>query len=91
MCNMLGIPADTATGEGISTWGTMQAPRVVCAEIIFVKNKTLLYIVDYYRKFPVVKGADSLMAHDLAKTAKIVFVEFRLSNKIISDWGTNFT
>ena len=57
----------------------------------FVKNKTLLFIIDYCSKFPIVKRADSLAADDLVKAAQYVFAEFRLSMNIISDAGMNFT
>ena len=50
---------------------------MVGADIYFVKNKTLLYIVDYYSKFPFVKKADSLTADDLVRVAKILLVDFR--------------
>ena len=34
--------------------------EVAGAEIIIIKNNMLLYIFDYYSKFPVVKKADGL-------------------------------
>ena len=61
------------------------------ANIFFVENETLLCIVDYYRKFLIVKRADSLAADDQLKAAKIVFAEFGLPMKIISNADTNFT
>ena len=36
------------------------------------------------------KQTDSLTASDLVKAAKIIFVEFELPKKIISDVGMNF-
>ena len=62
--------------------------KVVGADIFSIKNKTLLCIVDYYSKFPLVRKAGSLTADDLVKAAKIVF---GLPKKIISDAGMNFT
>ena len=70
---------------------TCNSSEVVGADIFFVKMKTLLYIVDYYSMFSIVKGADSLAANDLVKTAKIVFTEFGFPKKIISDADMNFT
>ena len=65
---------------------------MVGPDIIFMKNKTLLCIVDYYSKFHIVnKRAVNLHADDLVQAAKIVFTEFRLCKKIISDAGINFT
>ena len=80
-------------------WKTQQQEKaipwnpweVVGAAIFFVKNKTLLCIVDYYSKFPTVETAVSLTADNLVKAAKFVIIEFELSKKIISDAGTNFT
>ena len=40
--------------------------------------------------FLVTKKADGLSADDLSRAARIVFIEFRLPKKIISDAGTNF-
>ena len=54
-------------------------------------NKTLLCIVDYYSKFPIIKKADSLAVDGLVKAVKIAFVEFGLPMKIISDAGVNCT
>ena len=59
--------------------------------LIFLLRITLLYIVDCYRKFPIVKRADSLVADDLVKAAKIVFTEFGLLKKLISNAGPNLT
>ena len=64
--------------------------KVVCGNIFLVKNKHL-YILDDYRKFPIVQKADSLTADDLVKATNIVFTEFGLIQNIISDAGTNFT
>ena len=46
--------------------------------IFTIKINTSLYIVDYYNKFPVVKNTDDLLADNLIKVVKIVFVEFGL-------------
>ena len=64
---------------------------MIGAVTIFGKNKTLLCIVDYYSKFPIVKKADSITADDLVKADKIVFTKFKLPKNIISDEGMNFT
>ena len=64
--------------------------EVVGADIFSTKNNILLHIVDYYRKFPVVKKTNDLLVVDLIRTAKIVFVEYGLPKKIVSNAGTNF-
>ena len=55
--------------------------KVVGADIFFIKNNTLLCIVDCYKKFPVVKKIVGLLADDLIRVAKIVFAEFGLQRK----------
>ena len=48
---------------------------------------TLLCIVDYYSKFPVVKKVASLSVDYLVHTTKLTCSEFGLPRKIISDVG----
>ena len=64
--------------------------EVVSEDLLFLKNKTLLCIVDHYGKSPIVR-AGSLTADDLVKAAKIVFTEFGFPKKIISHAGMNLT
>ena len=63
--------------------------KVFGADIFTTKNNTSLCIIDYYSKFSVVKKTDSLSADNLIRADTIVFTEFRLPKKIISDVGTN--
>ena len=51
-----------------------------------VVSAGIFMIVDYYGKFPVVKKVDRLAADD-----KMIFAEYGLPKKIISDAGTPFT
>ena len=64
--------------------------EVVGADIVTVKNNTFLCIVDYYGQILVVKKDDSLSADNLINSVKIVFAEFGLPEKIVSDAVTNF-
>ena len=64
--------------------------EVVAADVFSINYNMLLCIVDYYSKFPIVKKADGLSADDLTRGAKIVFTEFGLPKKIVSDAGKNF-
>ena len=57
---MLGISANTTSREGNSIWGTMQVPGVGLCWYLFVKNKTVLYIVEYNSKFPIVERLTAL-------------------------------
>ena len=46
--------------------------------------------VDYYRKFSIMKRADEPSADDLFRAIKVIFTEFGLPKKTVSDAGTNF-
>ena len=70
------ISADTTIRKAILYEVLYKPWEVVGADIFFVKNKTLLYILDYYNKFPIKKKAGSLAADDLVKASRIVFAEF---------------
>ena len=50
--------------------------EVVSADIFMIYNKSLLCIVDYYRKFLVIEKVGILPAGDLIQAAKVVFAEF---------------
>ena len=65
--------------------------EVVGTKIFMVNNKILLCIVDYYIKFLIVKKVAGLSADDLVHTTKLIFAEFGLTKKIISEEGMNFT
>ena len=47
------------------------------ADIFSVNNNTLLCVVDYYCKFPIIMKANGMSADDLIRAANIVFVGFR--------------
>ena len=53
-------------------------------------NKNYLCIVDYSSKFPIVKRLEGMSAENLTNAVKIIFVEYGIPQKIISDAGTNF-
>ena len=42
------------------------------AEIFYVKNRSLLCLVDHYNKFTIVRKADSLAADDLFRAVKTI-------------------
>ena len=60
--------------------------ELVGAYIFSIHNNTLLCIVDYYSKFPIMKKADGLSADDLFREMKIVFTQFGLPKKVVSDY-----
>ena len=63
---------------------------MVGADIFMINGKTFMCIADYYSKFSIVKIVNSLLADDLVQITKLIFAEYGLSKKIISDMGTNF-
>ena len=63
---------------------------MVGVSIFTIKYNTLLLIVDYYSKFPVVRNIDGLSADNLSRVVKIVFAEFWLPRKGVPDAGTSF-
>ena len=49
-----------------------------------------LCIVDYHSKFPVIKKMEGLSSESLITTTKVIFTEYGIPFKIMSDTGTNF-
>ena len=64
--------------------------EVVGADIFHFNNKNYLCIVDYNSKFPIVKKLEGLSAKNLTNAVKIIFMEYGIPQKIMSDAGTNF-
>ena len=55
--------------------------EVIGADIFTNKSNALLFIVNYYSKFPVIKKTDGLYDDSLIREVKIVFAEFGLPKK----------
>ena len=53
-------------------------------------NKQYLCIVDYHSKFLIVKKTKELSVDSLILTCKIIFTEYSVLKKIMSDSGSNF-
>ena len=53
-------------------------------------NRAYLCIVDCYSKFLVIKKTEGPSADNLILACKVIFSEYGLSKKIISDAGGNF-
>ena len=64
--------------------------EVVGIDIFHFKNKHYLCIVDYNCKFPIIKRLEGFSAESLINTIKIIFTEYGICHKIMSDVGTNF-
>ena len=65
--------------------------EMLSANIFMINSKMLLCFVDYYIKILVVKKVGSLAADDLVKKTKMIFAEYGLPKRIISNAGMNFT
>ena len=64
--------------------------ETVGAYICSLNSKHYLFIVDHHSKFSVIKQIDGFSADNVIKTRKIIFVEYGLPCKTMSDAGTNF-
>ena len=64
--------------------------EVIGADIFQFNNKNYICIVDYHSKFPVIKRIEGLFADNLINALKIIFAEYDIPHKIMSDAGTNF-
>ena len=60
------------------------------ADVFHFNNKKYLYIVDYHSKFPVIKRVERLSTESLIATTKVIFVEYGIPLKLMSNAGTNF-
>ena len=64
--------------------------EVLGAEVFHFNNKNYLCIVDYHSKFPAIKRMEGLSTGSLITTTKVIFVEYGIPCKLMSDAGTNF-
>ena len=55
-----------------------------------LNNKKYICIVDYHSKFPIIKKTEDLSVDSLTLTCKIIFAEYGVTKKIMSDSGGNF-
>ena len=64
--------------------------EVLGADVFHFINKNYLCIVDYHSKFPLIKRLEGLSTENLIATAKVIFAEYGIPCKLMSDTGTNF-
>ena len=64
--------------------------EVVGADMFHYNNKNYLCLVDYNSKFPVIKRLEGPSAENLINAVKIIFMEYGIPHKLMSDAGTNF-
>ena len=68
----------------------LQPWKIVGADVFHYNNKNYLCIVDYNSKFPIIKRLEGLSAENLTNEVKIIFAEYGIPCKLMSDAGTNF-
>ena len=64
--------------------------EVLGTDVFHFNNKNYLCIVDYHSKFPVIKRMEWLSTESLITTVKVIFAEYGIPCKLMSDTGTNF-
>ena len=64
--------------------------EVFWAYVFHNNNKNYLCIIDYNSKFLIIKRLEGLSAENLTNAVKIIFTEYGIPCKIMSDAGTNF-
>ena len=64
--------------------------EVLGTDVFYFNNKNYLCIVDYHSKFPTVKRLEGLLVESLITTIKVIFAEYGIPHKLMSDAGLNF-
>ena len=68
----------------------LRTGEVLGVDIFHLNNKKYLCIIDYHSKFPVNKRMDGLSTESLNITTKVIFTEYSILHRLMSDTGTNF-
>ena len=63
---------------------------IIGTDIFTLNNKHYFCVVDYHSKISIIKKAEDLLADSLILTCKVIFAEYRIPRKIMSDSGGNF-
>ena len=64
--------------------------NVVGDDMFQLNTKNYLCIVDYHRKFPVVKKMEGLSTDSLISALKVVFAKYNIPKRVMSDTSGNF-
>ena len=64
--------------------------KVIGADMFQLNNKNYLCIFDYHSKFPVIKRMEGLSAASLIAVVKIIFAEYGILHRLMSEAGCNF-
>ena len=68
---------------------SMRPWDVTGTDMFQLNNRIYICIVDYHSKFPVVQRMDGLSADSLIAAVKVIFVEYGIPCRIMSDAGSN--
>ena len=60
------------------------------ADIFNLNNKNYLCIIDYHSKLPLIKRMEGLSAGSLIATIKVIFTEYGIPHRLMSDTGSYF-
>ena len=64
--------------------------EVITADMFTLNNKYYLCIIDYHSKFPIIKKTEDMSADSIIIMCKVIFAEYGLPKKIMSDSGGYF-
>ena len=59
-------------------------------DVFQLNNKNYLCAVDYHSQLLVIKRLEGLSAESLITTVKIIFAEYSIPHRLMSDAGSNF-
>ena len=68
----------------------MRPRNVIGADMFQLNNKNYLCIVDYHSMFSVIKRMEGLSAESLIAAVKIIFAEYGIPCRLMSDAWSNF-
>ena len=69
---------------------TAKSWDIIGADMFTLNNKYYLCIFNYHSKFPIVKRAEDMSTESLILECKVIFLEYGLLKRIMSDAGGNF-
>ena len=64
--------------------------EVLGVNIFHFNNKNYVCIIDYHSKLPIIKRMDELSTESLISTTKVIFAEYGILHRLMSDTGPNF-
>ena len=84
------VSTDTTKGQDDTSGHPSKPWDKIGADMFTLNKKHYLCIVDYHSKFPIIKKAEDLSADSLILTCKVIFAEYGIPRRIMSDSGGNF-